>query len=186
MSDSQRKWKKISGKIVYKNPWISIHEDKVSRPDGSEGIYGYLEKPVGVFIVAYNDKTKSVLFIKQHRYPINKVIIEIPAGIAVGGDYLSEARRELKEETGVSAKEWKHLGSFFVAPGHESTRIEVFLATGFDKQEMKTNGQEADEAIVEIIDIKVSDLKEKILAGEIECGITLAALNLFLCQDSQN
>jgi hypothetical protein len=93
MKKALRKWKKLSGKLVYKNHWITLHEDQVIRPDGQKGIYGYLEKPVGVFVIAYDNKNRSILLINQHRYPIKKAIFELPAGVAGSSNYLREAKR---------------------------------------------------------------------------------------------
>lgn len=174
-----RSWKKLSSKLIYKNPWIKIHEDQVIRPDGNKGIYGYLEKPTGVFIIPYSVKNKSIFLIRQNRYPIKKVIYEIPAGIVSSKNYLSEAKRELFEETGIKAKNWKFLGRFFIAPGHETTDIRTFLASGFNEHEIKSH-QEGDEAIQKIVEVKVDELPKWIKEGKIECGITLASLLLFL------
>ena len=186
MRKRRRNWKKISGKIVYKNPWIIIHEDKVLRPDGKVGMYGYLEKPVGVFTVVYDDKKDTVLFIRQHRYPINKVILEIPAGVSENGNYLDEAKRELYEETGIKAKVWKHLGGAFVASGHESTRIEVFLAMELIRKEAKISHQESDEAIAEMVELRLVDLPDYIMDGKIECSLALTSLNYFFMWKKKN
>jgi ADP-ribose pyrophosphatase len=179
MKDGIRRWKRIKRQLIYQNPWIKLWEDKVIRPDGKIGIYGFLEKPTGIFIIAYSDKNKSIYFLKQHRYPINKTIYEIPAGVTSNNNYLSEAKRELKEETGFTAKEWERLGSFFVAPGHETTKIEVYLASKLSAKKSTNKNQEGDEAIQKIIEVKVKDLPKMILQGKIECGITLASLSLF-------
>ncbi len=154
-------------------------EDKVIRPDGKEGIYGFLEKPPGIFIIAYSDKNKSIYLLKQYRYPINRSIYEIPAGVTVTKNYLLEAKRELREETGLTAGKWERLGSFYVAAGHESTKIFVYLAGKLSGDISTYKNQDGDEAIQKIVQVKVKDLRKMILQGRIECGITLASLNLF-------
>lgn len=180
MKIDNRSWKKLSGKIVYKNPWIKLHEDIVLRPDGKEGIYGYLEKPLGVFIVPFDEKKRSIYLVQQNRYPIKKTIIDLPAGVVTDNNYLANAQRELLEETGMTAEKWEHLGGFFVAPGHESTRMETFLASQLNTADKKITGQDGDELIKKIVEIPLVDLKKMIISGNIECGISLAALNLFL------
>ncbi len=124
---SQRNWKRIDRKLVYDNPWIKLWEDHVIRPDGNEGIYGFLEKIPGVFIVPYDEKDNSIYFLEQFRYPINKTIYEFPAGVIDNPELLSNAKRELLEETGLTAGKWEQLGEFYVAAGHETTKIHVFL-----------------------------------------------------------
>ena len=107
-------------------------------------------------------------------------MFELPAGVTVSGEILSEAKRELKEETGLEAKKWVNLGSFFVAPGHETTKAEVFLASQLYKNKVLVENQEGDEAIQKIIEVKVKDIHKIIQQGKIKCGITLASLILFL------
>lgn len=180
-----RTWKKISGKIVYTNPWIKIHHDTVLKPDGTPGIYGYLEKKPGVFIVVYDTENGEILLIRQNRYPVRKTIWEIPAGVVDSRDHLSDAKRELKEEVGIVAEKWLKLGEFFVAAGHESTLIKAYLAMDFTRQNANSKSQDGDEAISRLMWVKISELKKMILAGRIDCGITLASLNhFFLYLDS--
>ena len=173
-----RKWKTINSKVKYNNPWIKIHEDDVIRPDGNKGIYGYLEKPSGNFIIPL-DNENNVYLINEYRYPIKKSVIQTPAGVIESDDIIQQAKTELFEETGITAKKWENLGGFYVAPGHETTFVNAFLATDLDLSKLKTDNQESNELILEIVKINLSDLKEKILNGMIECGISLAALNLF-------
>ena len=113
-----RGWKKINSKLVYSNPWIKVHEDDVERPDGKKGIYGFLEKPASNFIIAL-DKDDSIFLIKEYRYPLQKNIFQLPAGVADSKNVAEAARKELHEETGITAASWKRIGGFYVAPGHE-------------------------------------------------------------------
>lgn len=171
-------WKKINSKLVYSNSWIKIHEDIVVRPDDKKGIYAFLEKPAGNFIIAL-DKDSSIYFINEYRYPLQKRILQLPGGVIDTNDVLGQAKKELIEETGIVAEEWKKLGGFYVAPGHETTYLNVFLATELNLAGLKIDNQEGDEAIQEVIKINELKLKQMISNGKIECGLTLAALNLF-------
>lgn len=173
-----REWKKINSKLIYSNPWIKIHEDSVFRPDGKEGIYAFLEKQAANFIIA-QDENNFVYLIKEYRYPLQKNILQLPAGVIDNENIIEQAQKELREETGISAKKWEKLGGFYVAPGHETTYINVFLATELNLADIKTDNQENNESIQEVIKISVPELQQMILDEKIECGITLAALNLF-------
>ncbi|MBU0476883.1 NUDIX hydrolase [Patescibacteria group bacterium] len=173
-----RKWKKINSKLVYSNPWIKIHEDNVLRPDGKKGIYGYLEKPQGIFIIAL-DNDDYIYLVNEYRYPLQKSILQLPAGTVDDNDIVEQAKKELLEETGITATKWERLGGFYVAPGYETTFINVFLATDLNVFELKVDNQDGDELILQIIKIKLSELKKMVVSGKIECGITIAALNLF-------
>lgn len=175
---SSTPWKTISSKIVYQNPWIKIHEDKVIRPDGKEGLYAFLSKAAAVFILA-KSKDGFFYFIRQYRYPLKKYIYEIPAGVVDTHSYLTNAKRELREETGLTAKKWVSLGKFYVAPGHENVAVHSFLALNVDENSLTKKNQEGDESIQKIIKLSESQIKKYINSGKIECGITLATWTLY-------
>lgn len=182
MKKQTRNWKTVNSKIVYQNPWIKVREDSVVRPDGEKGIYGVLEKFPGVFIIAL-DKDNSVFLNEEYRYPIKKAFWQLPAGVISGRNIPENAKRELQEETGITARRWKKLGGFYVAPGHETTFINVFLAEDLNIAKIKTAGQEGNESILRTVKIKILDLKKMIKKNRIECGLTLAALNLFFMNE---
>src|SRR4051812_33907197 len=105
-------WKKLSSKIVYKNPWFQIRKDKVIRPDGQKGTYDVVETHGdSVFVVAFNAR-EEILFIKLHRYPLGADSLEIPGGNSEGEALPKAAKRELWEETGYKAKTWKRVGTW--------------------------------------------------------------------------
>lgn len=175
---SSTPWKTLSSKIVYQNPWIKIHEDRVIRPDGKEGLYAFLSKPAAVFILARN-KDGFFYFIRQYRYPLKKYIYEIPAGVVDSRSYLINAKRELKEETGLTSKKWVSLGKFYVAPGHENVIVYSFLALNVDENSLTKKNQEGDESIQKIVKLSERQVKKYINSGKIECGISLATWNLY-------
>lgn len=170
-------WTQLRSKITYRNPWISIQEDQVIRPDGKRSIYSFLRKPPGLFIVAFDGK--GVYLLTQYRYPLRRPILEIPAGVMQGNNPLQNAKRELLEETGIRAKRWTRLGKHFDAPGHESTYIITYLAEGLDETSVHSRGQEGDEGIQSILKVSLPRLRTMIVQGKIECGLTLASLNFF-------
>ena len=178
LTDMNRKWEKINSKIIYENSWFKIYEDDVIKPDGKKGIYGFLERPLCNFIIAM-DNNDCVYLINEFRYPLQKNILQLPAGGIDNRDIIEQAKKELFEETGIIATKWERLGGFYVAPGHETSYINVFLAQDLDISKLKTSWQENDEAILEIIKVTLPELRDMLVAGKIECGITIAALNLF-------
>lgn len=173
------KWKKINSKIVYKNPWIEVVEDAVIRPDGKKGKYSIVKRSPVNFIIALSPK-KSIFIIKEYRYPIKKNIIQLPAGTTDKGEtYLSTAKKELFEETGIKAKNWEKLGKFFIGAGHENIFANVFLATNLDMSKFKKSRKKGNELILNVAETSIVKIKKMILTGKIECGISLAALNIF-------
>ena len=103
-------YKVTATKEIYKNPWITVHEDKIIRPNGEEGIYGVVEYSPGVAVVAINNKNE-IFLVKEYAYAIDEYNTSIPSGgIDANETPLDAAKRELKEEAGVIASEWIELG----------------------------------------------------------------------------
>jgi 8-oxo-dGTP pyrophosphatase MutT (NUDIX family) len=116
---------------VYENPWISVREDQVIRPDGSPGIYGvvhFKNKAIGVLPVEADGR---IWLVGQYRYPLDRYSWEIPeGGCPVGEDPEECARRELREETGLIADRFE-----IIAVAHLSNSVSdeegfVYRATG--------------------------------------------------------
>lgn len=177
MSPKKPRWKKLNSKLIYQNSWIKLWEDKVLRPDGRRDIYSYFEKTQGVFIIP-KDTDGTIFLIEEYRYPLSKKIIQLPAGVISEKTPLINAKRELREETGLVANKWERLGGFYIAPGHETTYIHVYLASRLNKSNVSIS-LEGDETILQILQIKEKKLRQMVNEGKIECGITLAALNLY-------
>ena len=106
-------WIRRSRRVAYDNPWITIWHDEVDRPDGSPGIYGvvhFANLAVGAVVL---DDEDCVLLVGQHRYALDEYTWEIPeGGVPVGESPLDGARREVREETGVAADDWRELVRF--------------------------------------------------------------------------
>ncbi len=174
-------WKQIDTKEVYKNPWMSVSEDRVIRPDGSEGIYGVIKKPEGCRVIALDDE-QNIILIRISRYPIHKTVIETPAGkLKEGKTALQTAKEELYEETHMKARYWKLIGKTYWATGLANNYDNVFLATGLYGNE-DIDKQDGDEGINDVFRVPVSEVKKMIISGEIECGITLASLSIFFAK----
>lgn len=179
------KWKKIRSKIVYKNQWLQLREDIVIRPDGRKGKYSVVERPPVNFIIAL-DQEESIFFIKEYRYPIKKTILQLPAGTTDNKDnFISSAKKELFEETGIKAKNWNKLGKFYIGPGHENIYANVFLATKLDLSQINRLAKTRDELILKVVKLSITKIKHLINSGKIECGITLAALNLYFLKNKK-
>lgn len=177
------KWKKINSKIIYQNQWLKLREDSVIRPDGKNGKYSILERPPVNFVIAL-DISGSIFFIKEYRYPIKKTIIQLPAGATDKNmSFLNSAKKELFEETGIKAKNWQKLGKFYIGPGHESVYANVFLAKNLNLSQLAKLSCSGDEVILNVIKLPIIKIKQLINSGKIECGITLAALNLFFLKN---
>jgi 8-oxo-dGTP pyrophosphatase MutT (NUDIX family) len=122
-------WTRRSRHVAYANPWITIWHDEVARPDGSPGIYGvvhFANRAVGVVVLDDDDR---VLLVGQHRYTFDAYSWEIPeGGVPPDESPLDGARRELREETGVIADEWRELARFHLSNSVSDEAGVVFAA----------------------------------------------------------
>lgn len=167
-------WKKLSSKVVYENQWFSVREDEVEKPGDRTGVYGVVETPPSVFIIALTEGNEIYLT-GLYRYPTGKYGLEVPAGGSDNQDLLEAAKRELLEEVGLTAKIWEKVGSFTPWNGISSEVSHVFMAK--DLQEMGTE-IDPNEGIIEIRKIVFEKVFDLVKSGEISDGQTISALTL--------
>lgn len=147
--------------------------DEVDRPDGSPGIYGvvhFRSAAVGVLAV---DAHGRILLVGQHRYTLDEWSWEIPEGGApLDEDALEGARRELAEETGYTAGEWRELLRFSLSNSVTDERGVVYLATGLRPGPVSPEPTEA----LEVRWATLEAVLAAIDAGEVHDLITIAAV----------
>ena len=159
--------KYLDGEEVFSGRLLKVHRDRVRLPDGSEGVREYIRHPGAVAIVALFEDGR-VLLERQHRYALRRDFIEIPAGkLDPGEAHLDTAKRELLEETGYVAAEWRRLGIIHNAIGYSDEGIELWLARGLELRERKLDHGEFletlalpfEEAVQMVRDGRISDAK---------------------------
>ena len=107
---TENPWKRIESRTVYTNPWLTLREDRVIRPDGKSGIYTVVETRIATGVVALTPD-EEIYLIGQYRYPTEEYSWEIvEGGSDPGEDPLDTAKRELREEAGLVAAQWAALG----------------------------------------------------------------------------
>lgn len=124
--------KTLGSRRVYENRWMKVREDRIVYPDGSESIYGVVEKNDAAMIFAMDDED-GVYLVEQFRYPVGRRFWELPQGAwqeQENVDPLTLARGELQEETGLTAEEMVYLGETYEAYGFAANKCHIFLATG--------------------------------------------------------
>jgi 8-oxo-dGTP pyrophosphatase MutT (NUDIX family) len=166
-------WRTLGTRVIYANPWLRLREDKVIRPDGSEGIYSVVEMSPSVGIVALND-AGEVALVTQWRYTLGRMSVEIPTGGSEASDHgpLAAAQRELREETGLLARYWRELGFIDNSNGTTTDVAHMFLATGL---EAGPDDQDAEEQIV-LGWLPFGQAVEKVLNGSITESVSVAAI----------
>lgn len=118
----------LDSEQVFKGVLLDVRRDRVRLPDGAESVREYVVHPGAVVIIGILDDGR-LLFEKQYRYPLRRDFLELPAGKIDAGEAIeTTARRELLEETGYEADEWRYLGVMHPCIGYSDERIEIFLA----------------------------------------------------------
>jgi ADP-ribose pyrophosphatase len=162
----------VSGEEVFHGKLLRVRRDVVRLPDGSQGAREYILHPGAVLIVPLFGDGR-VLLERQFRYPHHREFIELPAGKKEAGEPpLETAKRELLEETGYAAAEWRCFGIIHNAIGYSNEGIEMYLATGLEKREPKLDAGE----FLEIFDLKLETAIEMVRDGRITDAKTVSAL----------
>ncbi len=175
MKDTHKEnpWKLVGSKAIYDNPWITVTEDRVIRPDGSDGIYGkvhFKNKAIGIIPL---DDDMNTWLVGQYRYTLHEYSWEIPmGGVPLGEDTLEGARRELREETGMLAKRWQKLFKIHTSNSVTDEYGYVFLA-----EELQFGDHDRD--VTEVLQVRKLPLKEAVdmvPAGGITDALSIAGL----------
>jgi len=161
--------KTVSTKRVYDGIVVNLRVDTVELPDGKTALRDIVEHPGGVGIVAITDDNK-ILMVKQYRKPIEKAIIELPAGkLDKNEDIEVCGRRELEEETGYKAKEFTYLGYMYPSPGFDNEVTHLYLARDLYKGEVNLDEDE----YLDVYKYDISEVKEMIMNNEINDAKTV-------------
>lgn len=121
-------WRTLAAREAYRNPWLSVTEYQVVRPDGAPGIYGVVDPGDNVTIVAL-DNDQRVWVVEDFLYTIQRWSWFLPSGaIDPEEEPLRAASRELLEETGLRAARWDLLGAYYLSFGISTQRSYIYLA----------------------------------------------------------
>ena len=162
----------VAGELVYDGGLLKVRRDEVRLPDGSTGVREYIRHPGAVAIVPLFDDG-SVLLERQFRYPHRREFIEIPAGkLEPGEPHLATAKRELAEETGYAAEDWRYLGVIHTAIAYTDEAIHLYLARNLSRAERKLDQGEFLEILVRPFDQALRMIQD----GELTDAKSVAAL----------
>ncbi len=166
-------WKKIGDKLVYDNPWISLTEYDVITPAGTESIYGKVHfKNIAVGVIAI-DSNEDTYLVGQYRFPLDLYSWEIPeGGCPEGTDWLSAAKRELKEETGLEANSWTEILQMHVSNSVSDEFAVVYVAK--DLVAGESSPEETED--LQIIKMPFEQAVNWVMEGKITDSISVAAI----------
>ena len=168
LSESQ-----IEGTQVFRGKLLDVRLDRVRLPNGHEATREYVVHQGAAVVIPVLD-SGELIFEKQFRYPVGRVLIEFPAGkIDPGEDPFATAKRELLEETGYSASDWRYVGVMHPCIGYSNERIEIFLARGL----IKATEQQLDHGeFLELINFGLDEALCAVRSGAITDAKTITAL----------
>ncbi len=159
-------WTRRSRRTAYENAWVTVFHDEVTRPDGQPGIYGVVHfENLAVGVVVLDDDDR-VLLVGQHRYTLDAVSWEIPEGGVPGGESaLDGAKRELREETGVEADDWREIARLHLSNSVSDEAGILFTAHAVAHGEPDPDGTEDlevrwvpfAEAVAMVLDGRITD-----------------------------
>ncbi len=169
--------KLISSVQKYKNKLFSVTQDHVVDPSGFEIHRAIVQHPGSAVMMAV-DTRKRILLVRQYRVPARAYLWELPAGRLDEGERpLQAARRELIEETGYRAKQWKKLVTFYPSPGYVAEKMTIFLATGLTAGEATP----MDDERIETRWFTSAEIEQAIRTGKIVDGKTMLGYFSWAC-----
>ena len=166
-------WKKLDSKIVYDNPWITVREDHVLNPGGGENQYGHVHFKNKAIAIVPLDQNRNTWLVGQDRYTLGAYSWEIPMGGATGDETpLAAAKRELKEETGLTAATWTEIMHLHLSNSITDEEGFVFTAEGLTEGEPEFDETE----VLDVRKLPLSEALEMVNRGEITDAVSVAAI----------
>jgi ADP-ribose pyrophosphatase len=172
-------WLRQSSTVLFSSPWFEVRRDETRRPDGSQGTYDHVVVPGSVTVLAVDDSRRLAAVTRQWIYVHSAPQWRLPTGRieATDPDPESAARRELREETGISADRLERLGAITCADSFTNLREHAFLATGLRQGPARLEAGEAD---LELHWLPFEQVLAMVHGGELpHAGSSFAVLSAF-------
>ena len=165
-------WTILSSRDIYQNPWIEVTEHQVLNPAGGKGIYGVVHfQNLAIGVVPYENG--AIWMVGQYRFPHEAYSWEIPEGGGPNGtDPLDNARRELKEETGLEAANYRPILEMDLSNSVTDERGIVYLATGLSHGEAEPEDTED----LQVRKMSLDEVYAMVERREIRDSLTVAAV----------
>lgn len=170
-----KRWKTISSRLVYQNPWTRVREDIAEMPDGRQTIYSVIECGDAVGVLPFLDENRVVL-VRQFRYVFDETDRwEMPTGGAKPGESLEEAaRRELREEVGYDASDLEHVNTYFTSKSIVQEIAHLYIGHGLTQVKALPDETE----FLEVGVFPFGEVLQMVLDGVIRDSMTVIAVLL--------
>ncbi|WP_254207668.1 NUDIX domain-containing protein [Paenibacillus sp. AK121] len=163
--------KTVSTQPIFEGKVITVQVDTVELPDGSTGKREIVKHPGAVAVLALHQG--KMLVVDQYRQAMGRCEVEIPAGkLEQGEDPMEAAGRELREETGYTAKSLKLLHSFYTSPGFADEIIHLYVAEDLERGKMEPDEDE----FLELFEVTLEEAHTLIREGRISDAKTILAV----------
>ena len=168
--------KTLSSRLIYDGRAVRLRVDTVRLPSGRETTREIVEHGDCVAIIAVDDKD-NVLLVNQFRKPVERELLEIPAGgIEPGEEPVDCVRRELREETGFLPQKVERLGGFYSTPGYCNEYLHLYLATDLVLRPLQAEDSES----IRLVRVPLAQIPGLITSGSICDAKSIAGLLIFL------
>lgn len=179
IKDAVEHWPVVSSAETCRGRLVAVRTDKVRMPDNQLAEREVVTHPGAVAVLAVDD-AERVLMIRQYRHPVGRLLWEIPAGLrdVDGEPSWVTAPRELAEEAGYRARDWRVLADYFSSPGYSTERLRVFLARDLELIPAAERHfvPEAEEASLLVGWLPLDEAVGKVFTGDLHNGV--AALGI--------
>jgi len=162
--------------LIFEGKVFDIKVDEIEYNSGNKAIREIVIHPGGAVVVPVTKENKIVM-VTQHRFPMHKTLIELPAGkLDKGEDPPTCAARELKEETGYRSNKLEKLGSIYTTPGYSSEELHIYAALELTKGNY--NHEEGEEEM-KILEYSLEEIEKMIGENKIVDGKTISGIFLY-------
>jgi 8-oxo-dGTP pyrophosphatase MutT (NUDIX family) len=172
-------WPVTSSTELARGRIVTVRSDMVRMPDGSLAGREVVEHPGAVGVLAL-DEAGQVLLIRQYRHPVGGLLWELPAGLrdVAGEPVRATAERELLEEAGYLASDWRVLVDYFSSPGISTERLRIYLARGLTEvpEQQRKYVREDEEASLLLEWVPLDEVVALFLSGDLHNGVTAVGI----------
>ena len=172
---AEHEFETVSSETLYVGKIFALRADEVRMPHGNTARREVIEHYGAVAVLAM-DEQRNIVMVYQYRHPVGRRLWELPAGLLdLGGEAPHiTAARELEEEAGLAAAQWRVLVDLILAPGFSDESVRVYLATGItDVGRPEAHDEEAD---LQVKWFPLEEARHMVLAGEIVNSIAIAGI----------